>query len=53
MIGYQFSSYETSYRERSSYNEKENYLEEMDVTIMEQIKNNLELRIHYTVRKIE
>lgn len=53
MIGYQFSSYEVSYRERSSYNTQKNFLEELDVTIIEQIVNNLELKIHYTVRKIE
>lgn len=53
MIGYQFSSYKVSYRERSSYNKKKNFLEELDVTIIEQVVNNLELKIHYSVRKIE
>lgn len=53
MIDYQFSSYKASYRERSTYDTDTNTLEELDVTIMEQVVNNLSLRIHYTVRKID
>jgi len=53
LIDYAFSSYEISYTERSLYNETDNYLEETDITMVEQVVNNLELRIHYTIRKIE
>lgn len=53
MIDYEFSSYKASYRERVIYDIETNTLEELDVTIMEQVVNNLSLRIHYTVRKID
>ena len=52
-VEYKFSEYKVSYRERSVYNDYTNHLEESSITIMEQVVNNIEVKIQYTVRKIE
>lgn len=53
ILKYKFSEYNASYRERVVYNDKINLPEEGEVTIIEEIKNNIQLLVNYNFRKIE
>jgi len=53
ILKYKFSEYNASYRERVVYNDKMNLPEEGEVTIIEEVKNNIQLLVTYNYRKID
>ncbi|MFC6269823.1 hypothetical protein [Frigoriflavimonas asaccharolytica] len=53
ILKYKFSEYNASYRERVVYNDKINLPEEGEVTMIEEVKNNIQLLVNYNFRKIE
>lgn len=53
ILKYKFSEYNASFRERVVYNDKINLPEEGEVTIIEEVKNNIQLLVNYNYRKIE
>ena len=53
VLHYKFSEYNASFRERVVYNEKLHLPEEGEVTIIEEVKNNIQLLVNYNFRKIE
>lgn len=52
-IGYSFSEYKFSYRETTDYNEKEKWIKNANVSIIEEVKNNVQLLISYKLKKVE
>lgn len=53
MIEYKFSEYKASFRERAIYNKQAYFLKESEITILEEVKNNIQLLVHYTLKKID
>ena len=53
VIQYRFSEYNISYRERIVYDEATAWLESADITIIEEVKNNIQLLVNYKLKKIE
>ena len=53
MIEYKFSEYKASFRERVIYNKQAYFLKESEITILEEVKNNIQLLVHYTLKKID
>lgn len=53
ILQYKFSEYNASYRERVVYNEDLHIPNEGEVTIIEEVKNNIQLMISYNYKKIE
>lgn len=53
MLQYKFSEYNVSFRERVVYNDKLHLPEEGEITIIEEVKNNIQLLVNYNFRKIE
>lgn len=53
ILQYKFSEYNASLSERVVYDENLNVPEEGEVTIIEEIKNNIQLLVSYNFRKIE
>jgi hypothetical protein len=52
-IGYKFSNYDFEHQTQVSYNLNENLLSDASMGISETVKNNIELIVDYTVRRIE
>jgi N-acetylglucosamine-6-phosphate deacetylase len=52
IIQYKFSEFDISLNERSCY-DKEGTLLESEVTLREEVRNNVQLLTHYTLRKLE
>lgn len=53
LVNYKFSEFKFSYRENSAYDLENTWITASDVTIMEEIKNNVKLMISYKLTKIE
>lgn len=53
LVNYQFSEFKFSYRENSTYDLENTWITASDVTIIEEIKNNVRLMISYKLTKIE
>ncbi len=53
IVKYRFSEYNFSVRERCIINTDENWIESSDITIIEEVKNNVQVLIDYKLRKIE
>lgn len=53
LVKYQFSEFKFSYRENSIYDLENRWITSSDVTIIEEVKNNVRLMISYKLRKIE
>ncbi|OCA70271.1 LysM peptidoglycan-binding domain-containing protein [Chryseobacterium arthrosphaerae] len=53
VIHYRFSEYNISYRERVVYDEEQEWLEHADITVIEEVKNNVQLLVNYKLQKIE
>lgn len=53
VIQYRFSEYNISYRERIVYDEATAWLESAEITIIEEVKNNIQLLVNYKLKKIE
>lgn len=53
IVGYKFSSYDFQYQVRQIINTELSLIEETDVFIMEEVKNNVEVIIDYKLRRIE
>lgn len=53
IVKYKFSEYNFSVRERSIINTKDRWIEQSDITIIEEVKNNVQVLIDYKLRKIE
>lgn len=53
IIGYKFSEFDFSYRTRITYNKEQNLIENADVSIIERVKNNVQLLIKYNLKRIE
>ncbi|GGH01295.1 hypothetical protein [Mucilaginibacter phyllosphaerae] len=52
-IGYKFSNYSYNHNTWVSYRFDENLLDEATMTIVEEVKNNIELIVDYKVRRVE
>lgn len=53
LVNYQFSEFKFSYRENSTYDLENRWITASDVTIIEEVKNNVRLMISYKLTKIE
>jgi len=53
IVGYKFSSYDFQYQVRQIINTAQSLIQEADVFIMEEVKNNVEVIIDYKLRRIE
>ncbi len=53
IVKYKFSEYNYSVRERCIINTDERWIEQSDITIIEEVKNNVQVLIEYKLRKIE
>lgn len=53
LIKYKFSEFNFSYRQRDVINTTEKWIESSDVTMIEQVKNNIQILIDYKLKKIE
>ncbi|MCV9930473.1 hypothetical protein OIU83_22625 [Flavobacterium sp. LS1R49] len=53
MIKYQFSKFNFSVRERVTINTADNWIEQSEITIIEEVKNNIQVLITYKLTKIE
>ncbi|RNL55855.1 hypothetical protein [Pedobacter jejuensis] len=53
IVGYKFSSYDFQYQVRQIINTELSLIEETDVFIMEEVKNNVEVIVDYKLRRIE
>ncbi|MCV9930140.1 LysM peptidoglycan-binding domain-containing protein [Flavobacterium sp. LS1R49] len=53
LIKYQFSEFSFSYRERSVINTKDRWIESAEVTMIEQVKNNIQILVEYKLKKID
>lgn len=53
LVNYKFSEFKFSYRENSTYDLENTWITASDVTIIEEIKNNVKLMISYKLTKIE
>ncbi|MBC9795074.1 hypothetical protein [Sinomicrobium weinanense] len=53
MVKYKFSEYNFSVRETSTINTEDHWIEESNVTMIEEVKNNVQVLIDYKLRKIE
>jgi hypothetical protein len=53
LIKYKFSEFNFSYRQRDVINTTDKWIESADVTMIEQVKNNIQILIDYKLKKIE
>ena len=53
IVHYKFSEFNFSYREKCFLNTKEQWIENAEVTIKEEVKNNVQILIDYKLKKIE
>lgn len=53
IVQYQFSKYKASYSEELLFNKKNNCIEESDITIIEEVQNNIEVLISFKLKKID
>ncbi|KQO20391.1 hypothetical protein ASF10_17060 [Flavobacterium sp. Leaf82] len=53
LIKYKFSEFSFSYRERSIINTKDQWIESAEVTMIEQVKNNIQIVVEYKLKKID
>lgn len=53
MVQFNFSEYNFSYRETLVWNKKESVLQESRVTVIEEVKNNIQLLIDFNLKRIE
>lgn len=53
MVQFNFSEYNFSYRETLVWNKKEAVLQESHVTIIEEVKNNIQLLIDFNLKRVE
>lgn len=52
-IGFQYSNYNAEFQSKIIINETDNLIECAEITFLEEIVNNLELTIHYKLRRIQ
>lgn len=52
-VKYNFSEYKYSYRETLIWNKKENILQDTHITVIEEVKNNVQLLIDFNLKLIE
>lgn len=53
IVKYQFSEYNFSVREHCTINTTDRWIDKSDITIIEEVKNNVQVLIDYKLRKIE
>jgi hypothetical protein len=53
MVQFNFSEYNFSYRETFIWNKKEGVLQESHVTVIEEVKNNVQLLIDFNLKRVE
>lgn len=53
MVKYNFSEYNYSFRETFIWNKKENILQESHITMIEEVKNNIQLLMDFKLKKVE
>jgi hypothetical protein len=53
IIHYKFSEFNTNFSETSSYDTEEGWLKESELHILEEVKNNIQLVVNYSLKKIE
>lgn len=53
MVQFNFSEYNFSYRETFIWNKKDNILQESHVTVIEEVKNNIQLLIDFNLKRFE
>lgn len=53
MVQFSFSEYNFSYRETFIWNKKENLLQDSHVTVIEEVKNNIQLLIDFKLKRFE
>lgn len=53
MVKYNFSEYNYSYRETLIWNKKDDILQESHITVIEEVKNNIQLLIDFKLKKVE
>lgn len=53
MVKYSFSEYKYSIRETLIWNKKENILQDSHITVIEEVKNNVQLLIDFNLKMIE
>lgn len=53
MVGYKFSEYNFSIREHATIDLTNKWIENSEVTIIEEVKNNVQILISYKLKKIE
>lgn len=53
MVQFNFSEYNFSYRETLIWNKKDNVLQESHVTVIEEVKNNIQLLIDFNLKRFE
>lgn len=53
IVKYQFSTYNFSVREHCTINTTDRWIEKSDITMIEEVKNNVQVLIDYKLRKIE
>jgi len=52
-VGYKFSAYDFSYRVTSNINTQQNMINEASISILEEIKNNVQLLTNYTLKRVD
>ena len=53
VIQYKFSEFDLSYKERYVLNTRDRLIETAEVHLMEEVRNNVQVYIHYTLKRIE
>ena len=52
-IGYKFSDYAFSYRVTANIDTQQNMINEASISILEEIKNNVQLLTNYTLKRVD
>jgi hypothetical protein len=52
-VGYKFSAYDFSYRVTANINTRQNMINEAAISILEEVKNNVQLLTNYTLKRVD